>query len=282
MYLACNGAVGFTGDRAHASKGDDGFTRVAGRTGERRQGQPVVSVGGGGAWPGFETTSRATHQRPSAAGVEGAGGPGGHGRASRRGAERSEALASRAAGPDGAWNTSGAASNKLNREFRLRHWCGKRRRVRRARPYRWAATGPGCGARGRWRGLAAVPVGGGGVWPGFEPTRRAKLAARTASGRAGRAAAGDLSGQQSTKAGRPPPTGTPSSPAQKAHPTPGTPAATKHYSNRHRNTTPGIQKTDIRIGCRPVVELGGFEPPTFSLRTRRATNCAIAPRTQTA
>ena len=27
------------------------------------------------------------------------------------------------------------------------------------------------------------------------------------------------------------------------------------------------------------VELGGFEPPTFSLRTRRATNCAIAPRT---
>ena len=26
-----------------------------------------------------------------------------------------------------------------------------------------------------------------------------------------------------------------------------------------------------------VVELGGFEPPTFSLRTRRATNCAIAP-----
>ena len=31
---------------------------------------------------------------------------------------------------------------------------------------------------------AAVPVGGGGAWPGFEPTRRAKLAARTASGRA--------------------------------------------------------------------------------------------------
>ena len=38
-----------------------------------------------------------------------------------------------------------------------------------------------------WRppqGLAAAPVGGGGAWPGFEPTRRAKLAARTASGRA--------------------------------------------------------------------------------------------------
>ena len=45
-------------------------------------------------------------------------------------------------------------------------------------------------------GLAAVLVGGGGAWPGFEPTRRAKLAARTVSGRAGRAAAGDLSGQR--------------------------------------------------------------------------------------
>ena len=35
-------------------------------------------------------THQATHQRHSAAGVEGAGGSGGHGRASRRGAERSE------------------------------------------------------------------------------------------------------------------------------------------------------------------------------------------------
>ena len=37
-----------------------------------------------------------------------------------------------------------------------------------------------------WRapeGPAAVPVGGGGAWPGFEPTRRAKLTARTARGR---------------------------------------------------------------------------------------------------
>ena len=63
--------------------------------------------------------------------------------------------------------------------------------------------GPGRGAGGRrrglvgscpappdWRpprglqGLAAVPVGGGGAWPGFETTRRAKLAARTTRGRA--------------------------------------------------------------------------------------------------
>ena len=51
----------------------------------------AVPVDGSGAWPGFETTCRATYQRPGAAGVEGAGGTGGHGRASRRGAERSEA-----------------------------------------------------------------------------------------------------------------------------------------------------------------------------------------------
>ena len=62
---------------------------------------------------------------------------------------------------------------------------------------------PGCGARGRrlglaetgsvppdqrllrgLRGPAAGPVGGGRARPGFETTRRAKLAARTASGRA--------------------------------------------------------------------------------------------------
>ena len=62
-------------------------------------GVAAVPVGGGGAWPGFETTHPATRQRHSTTGVEGVGGTGGHGRASRRGAERSEALASRAAGP---------------------------------------------------------------------------------------------------------------------------------------------------------------------------------------
>ena len=35
--------------------------------------------GGGGAWPGFETTRGATHQRPGPTGVEGAGGSGGPG-----------------------------------------------------------------------------------------------------------------------------------------------------------------------------------------------------------
>ena len=40
------------------------------------------------------------------------------------------------------------------------------------------AVGPGCGARGRRRGMAAGPVGGGGDWPGFEATRRATSATR--------------------------------------------------------------------------------------------------------
>ena len=80
------------------------------------------------------------------------------------------------------------------------HWCeGRRRDLPRCR---WAAAGPGRTSRRCtepcisdqaplvWRapegpeGLAAVPVGGGGAWPGFEATRRAKLAARTARGRA--------------------------------------------------------------------------------------------------
>ena len=42
----------------------------------------------------------------------------------------------------------------------------------------------GCRAPEGPNGLAAVPVGGGGAWPDNEPTRRAKLAARTARGRA--------------------------------------------------------------------------------------------------
>ena len=58
---------------------------------------------------------------------------------------------SRAAGTDGARNTSGATSNKLNHAFQPHHWCGGRRRVRRAQ-----------------EGLAAVPEGGGGAWLGFE------------------------------------------------------------------------------------------------------------------
>ena len=182
----------------------------------------------GGAWPGFEPTRRATHQRPGAAGVEGAGGSGGLG-----------CTGGRRRGPAAVPVGGGRARPRCP----------------------WVAAGSGCGARGR-RGPAAVPVGGGRARAGLE-IDHSEPQARVWRSR-GRAAAHGHTEQ---------------------------PGPTKHtqrpeHQRRHSNAPPqqrpGIQKTDIRIGCRPVVELGGFEPPTFSLRTRRATNCAIAPRTRTA
>ena len=146
---------------------------------------------------------------------------------------------------------------------------------------------------------AAVPAGGGKAWPDNKPTRRATHQRPGAAGVEGaggrrRVAAGPGRASRSTTpsrrlacgdlAGGPPPTGTHSGPAHQGKPRGGrnTSGATSNTTTGTTPTRPGIQKTDIRIGCRPVVELGGFEPPTFSLRTRRATNCAIAPRTRTA
>ena len=67
-------------------------------------------------------TSLTTHSSRTT-GVEGAGGSGGHGRASRR---------------------------RITTQHRRRRRCGGRRRVRRAQ------EGPGCGARGRRRGPAGL------------------------------------------------------------------------------------------------------------------------------
>ena len=80
------------------------------------------------------------------------------------------------------------------------------------------------------QGLAAVPVGGGGAWPGFEIDHSEPPGSRVAISRAGRrppahtaarhnntghAAAGNLSGRRQGQAGgKPPPTGTHSSQAQ--------------------------------------------------------------------
>ena len=123
--------------------------------------------------------------------------------------ERSSRVAiSRAAGPDGARNTSGAASNKLNREFRLR------------RP--WAATGPGRTTRRRtqappvWRAPEG-PEGARGPGRGAGGWRQGQGGPRDRPLRAVRLACGDL-------AGGPPPTGThsgrapQSSPAQQVRP----------------------------------------------------------------
>ena len=72
------------GPRADAPSRTAPHTPPVWKTPEGPEGLAAVPVGGGGAWPGYS-------QQPGAAGVEGAGGTGGHGRASRRGAERSEA-----------------------------------------------------------------------------------------------------------------------------------------------------------------------------------------------
>ena len=125
------------------------------------------------ARPGFEATRRAklaartargrvaTHrhtQRPGTTGVEGAGGTGGHGRASRR-------------------RTQPHTATRRRR-------CGGRRRVRRARA-------------------------------GFEIDHSEPQARVWRSrGRPGPTAHGTPVGPQATQAGRPPPTGTTSSPAQ--------------------------------------------------------------------
>ena len=87
-------------------------------------------------------------------------------------------------------------------------------------------------------GLAVVPVGGGRAWPGFETTRRAKLAARTASARVAahrharqpgptvrRDGAWNASGAASNTVGGSPPADTPGSPAPQLGVTvPGMPA----------------------------------------------------------
>ena len=143
-------------------------------TGVSRERYPMYA-GYGGAWPGTESTHRATHQRPGTAGVEGAGGTGGHGRASRSTTPSRQARVWRSRGRPGptapgttaepqatssiansgctagvkgvrgpgrsARNNSGATSIKLNREFRLHRRCEGRKRAWLWRP--WAAAEPG-------------------------------------------------------------------------------------------------------------------------------------------
>ena len=138
-----------------------------------------------------------------------------------------------AAAPMGGGRAWPGFEGKLHHTQRhKRRQCGGRRRVRRARAgfeidhsepkaRVWRSRGrPGPTAPEHQRchkqqnskawapeGQAAEPVGGGGAWPGFETTRRAKLAARTARGRAAahgaarphkaHAAAGNLTATQS-------------------------------------------------------------------------------------
>ena len=98
------------------------------------------------------------------------------------------------------FHRSGLRFGRFPTQHRSIGGVGRPRRDRRAwLRHPWVVAGPGRASRRRtepensdqaplvWRapeGSAAVPVGGGGAWPGFEATRRAKLAARTARGRA--------------------------------------------------------------------------------------------------
>ena len=125
------------------------------RAPEGPEGTAAEPVGGGGAWPGFETTRRAKLAARTARGRAAA-----HGHTKQPGLARHT---TRATGPDGAQNISGATSNKT-----ARPGC---RRARLRCP--WAAAGPGWASR-----------------------RRA-----------------ERSSQRGRLAGGPPPTGTPSSPA---------------------------------------------------------------------
>ena len=157
--------------------------------------------------------------------------------------------------------------------------CRSNRRASLRRP--WAVAGPG---RATYRHLDRLEAAARPAGPGRASSRRAERSSRRGRRAGGQAARRPEicrgNNQQKQEDHRP-----------RAHQAARHKKHIRHpehqrrheqHSTRHRNATPGIQKTDIRIGCRPVVELGGFEPPTFSLRTRRATNCAIAPRTQTA
>ena len=130
---------------------------------------------GGGAWPDNEPTRRAPQpRRPHWCGGR------------RRDRRTQEGQAAVPVGGGGAWpdnettrftlSTPGAAGVE-GAGGTGGPGCGARgrRRDRRTRlRCPWAAAGP--------EDQAAVPVGGGGAWPGFETTRRAKLAARTARG----------------------------------------------------------------------------------------------------
>ncbi len=136
------------------------------------EGMAAVSVGGGRAWPPHTTTQRA--------GVKGAAGPGGDGRGVRG---RRQGLAT-------------THNDTAPPVWRAWSRCP------------WAAAGPGRHTQQHSaagvEGVAAVSVGGGRAWPGFETTRRAE------GSRRGR------------RAGGPPPTGTYSDPARRR---PGAPAA---------------------------------------------------------
>ena len=165
-----------------------------------------MPVGGGGAGPDNEP--RISDQAPpvwrAPEGPEGTGGL----RDRPLRAAGSRVAISRAAGPDGARNTSGAASNKLNRSFRLRR---RRGQLAGGPPARTASGRATAHGRTKQPGPAAGSDG-------------ARNTSGAASNKLNRSFW--LRRRRGRLAGGPPPTGTPSSPAHRtARAAPRTPAA---------------------------------------------------------
>ena len=123
-------------------------------------------------------------------------------------------------------------------------------------PVRSIKAGPGCGARGRRQGLAAVLVGGGRAWQGIETTRRTTRRAgaagvedvrgicRSAGVRRGLAGLRDdapskARGADGSRAGRRPSAHTAARPIKSGHTAPRTPAAPHATKTPEPEAVPG-------------------------------------------
>ena len=147
--------------------------------------------------------------------------------------------------------------------------------------------GPGCGARGRWRGLAGLQANA----PSHtSATRRRRCGGRRRDRRAwlrcpwavagpGRASSrrAERSSLRGRLAGGPPPTGTPSSPAPQPGPTaPGTPAAPHDRAGTPKGRVPQYpppcrltQPLPRRGSGRMILSPGDGDASTGTYRPRR-------------
>ena len=217
LLFARKGDGGFNPTRVRASKGDAGFRR-AGRLVYRTQMRyPWPAAGPGRAASGRPTLQTSSNQhdlnrlaRTSVTNVVNL-------------SPKTSIFSEKADGLTTFVTTGQKSTRKTpwiddvrnntrhaRRQHTRHHLCEGRRRVRRARAgFEIGRAEPPNSDQASlvWRapeGPAAVPVGGGGAWPGFETTRRAKLAARTTRGRA--------AAHRHTQRPGPPAPGTPAAP----------------------------------------------------------------------
>ena len=162
------GACQHTNDKPDRSGAPRGLRGLAGhhtdtptdwRPPRGLRGLAAVLVGGGRAWPGFEIDHS---ERSSRVAISRAGR-----RPPAHTAARPNKTSHAAAGPGRA-----LSRRAEHHQPRMPNWCGGHR-------------GPGRGAGERRQGLAAVPVGGGRAWPGFE-IDHSERSSRVAISRAGR------------------------------------------------------------------------------------------------